>query len=218
MAKIVELRAGEYSDAACVKGIKEENPHVMEYFFVKCKNYFDEHYRGVFFVQEYDKDDIFQNTYITLWENIEHGKIYVKDGELYGRNNERFSGSLMTYMMGIGKLKYKEWVRGKMREPNFDDWVTDENGKTMEPADTTEWLNDDEQLAMLEAISESLSVMSKGCYEILTKFYDEGKTLDMIMEEMPNYKSKNALKSNKNRCLDVLRNSSKSLYEMRGNL
>lgn len=219
MVKIVKLKTVEYSDAACVRGIQEGDSHIMEYFFIRCKKYFDEHYQGIFFVQEHDKDDIFQNTYIALWESIEYGKIYAKDGKVYGWNNEPFRSSLMTYMMGISKLKYKEWVRGRVREPFFNDMKADREKRSMEVADNTfVYFHENERLSMLEAISECLAVMPKGCYEILTKFYDEGKKLDEIMIEMPNYKSKDALKSNKNRCLDSLRTSSKRLYEMRRDL
>ena len=70
---------------------------------------------------------------------------------------------------------------------------------------------------MTEIIDDCLSKMSERCYEILTKFYDEEKKLDQIMLELNTFKSKDALKTAKNKCLDKLRTSSVNIYNQRRN-
>ena len=80
-----------------------------------------------------------------------------------------------------------------------------------------EWLSDDPQIAQREIIDDCLSKMSERCYEILTKFYDEEKKLDQIMLELNTFKSKDALKTAKNKCLDKLRTSSVNIYNQRRN-
>ncbi|MDE7378981.1 MAG: sigma-70 family RNA polymerase sigma factor [Paraprevotella sp.] len=215
MARTTKNSPKTYSDAAYVDGVSRRDPVVMKDFYLHCKKYFEEHYRSVFFASEHDRKDIFQNTYIALWENIERGKIHIKDGILKGRNDEPFKGSLLTYMMSIGKLKYLEWVRKESREPNFNDSLPHGRKGDEEPAETAEWLSDNSETGMLEAISEGVSVMSDRCREILTKFYYENKKLDMMLSELPSYKSKDALKSNKNRCLKMLKTSVANIYRIR---
>lgn len=215
MARTAKNSPNTYSDAAYVDGVARRDPFIQKVFYLHCKNYFEEHYRNVFFASEYDRKDIFQNTYIALWENIERGKIYVKDGILTGRSGEPFKGSLLTYMMSISRLKYLEWVRKENREPKFSDCLPHGGKRDEEPAETAEWLSDNSETGMLEAISESVSVMSDRCREILTKFYYENKKLDMMLSELPSYKSKDALKSNKNRCLKMLKTTAANIYKIR---
>ena len=78
-----------------------------------CKEYFDHQYRGVFFANDEDKQDIFQETFITLWHNILKGKIHVEDSELKSREGWPFSCTLTSYFMGIAKIKNLEWVLKK---------------------------------------------------------------------------------------------------------
>ncbi len=215
MARTAKNSPDIYSDAAYVDGVARRDPVIQKIFYLHCRNYFEKHYRNVFFTSEYDSKDIFQNTYIALWENIERGKIYVKDGILTGRNGDPFKGSLLTYMMSISRLKYLEWVRKENREPNFNDCLPQGGKGDEEPAETSEWLSDNSETGMLEAISEGVSVMPDKCREILTKFYYENKKLDTMLSELPSYKSKDALKSNKNRCLKMLKTSAANIYKIR---
>ena len=65
---------------------------------------------------------------------------------------------------------------------------------------------------MLEIIADCISNMSKRCNQILTMFYYENKTLDDIMEDLPGFESKNALKTRKYKCMEELRKSAKTIY------
>lgn len=78
-----------------------------------------------------------------------------------------------------------------------------------------DWLDEDYEKAMYEVISDSLSVMPDSCSRLLTKFYYENKKLDEMLSEIPEYTSKDALKSNKNRCLNRLKAYAKELYKLR---
>ncbi|MCM1108922.1 MAG: hypothetical protein NC388_07690 [Clostridium sp.] len=215
MAQTIKLRPASYSDTAYVEGVARRNPIVQRDFYIYCKTYFDTHYRGVFFASDHDKQDIFHNTYITLWENIERGRIRVRDGILIGRDDKPFQGSLLTYMMGIGKLKYREWVRTTKREPGLNDCPTDNGTEHPEATGPQVWTNEDTEPDMLETISDCVAVMQERCRQILTKFYYENKRLDIMLSELPTYKSKDALKSNKNRCLNLLKTSVTTLYNLR---
>lgn len=105
------MNSKEYTDVAYVDGVYRRNPVMERALYDHCKQYFDENYRGVFFVGEEHKMEIFQEAFIKLWENIEKRKIHVEDGMLKGKEGMPFTGKLTTYFMGIAKNKYREWVR-----------------------------------------------------------------------------------------------------------
>ena len=206
----VRLNAKEYSDVSYVEGVYNHDTYMEHALYKYCKRYFDANYRGVFFIGDEYKDEIFQEAFIKLWENIENRKIYVEDGVLKGKGNEPFTGKLTTYFMSIARLKYLEWTREQKKTQN-----PDEEGRVWDAADLAYYkkmLYDDGENAMLEIIADCISKMSKQCNQILTMFYYEEKTLDDIMVELRTFESKNALKTRKYKCMEELRKSAKSIY------
>lgn len=201
------------TEAELVAGVAKGDPGAQRELYNVCRRYFRQRYRAVFFANEYDSDDIFQNTYITLWENIERGKLTVQDGQVTGRDGKPLVGSVLTYMMSIARYKYMEWARQEQRDDTCDDLEAGAAGAAQ--AALADWLSDDPKTGTTDAIAECVATMPKTCCDILTKFYYEEKKLDQLLDELPAYSSKNALKSNKNRCLDRLRAAAKSLYETR---
>lgn len=211
----MRLKPCAYSDAAFVEGIINHDPVMQKQFYLSCKKYFTEHYRALFFAPEHLREDIFQNTYLALWDNIERGKIGVRDGVVTGKEDKPLKCSLMTYMMSIAQLKYKEVARQTVREARFSD-LAERNSKVLqEVVAAGEWLHQDERIGKLEAISDCIAVMSERCRQILTLFYADGMKLDEMLAVLPTFTSKKALKTAKTKCLDKLRNNSISLYELR---
>lgn len=206
---LTRLNVKTYSDAAYVEGVFNRDPIMERALHYHCKRYFDENYKGVFFVGNEYKDEIFQNAFIKLWENIANKKIYAEDGVLKGKGGEAFSGKLTTYFMSIAKLKYLEWARENLHMVSEEE----ENRRRKQEKELFKTLlydSDDE--VMLEIIADCISHMSERCNQILTMFYYEEKTLDDILIEMPTFESKNALKTRKYKCMEELRKSAKSIY------
>ena len=206
-----EINPTQLTDVDFIEGLLQKNPAVERRFYEHCRHYFDEHYRAVFFSSDEDKADIFQNAFITLWQNIERGKVRVEKGVVVGRNGEPLTCSLNTYLMSIARNKYLELVRSSnsgMLSRSADALAEDENL-------IDDWLEDDEENAMFEVINDSISVMPPSCSKLITKFYYENKKLDEMLCELPSYNSKDALKSNKNRCLDRLKAYARNLYKIR---
>lgn len=201
----------KYSDAIYVDGVYRRNPRAERALHYYCKRYFDEHYKGVFFVGDEYKDEIFQESFIKLWENIMNRKLFVEDGLLKGRDGELFTGSLLTYFMSIAKYKYMEWARENVHR------VTDEEEERRRREQEVEMfktmLYDNDENVMLEIISDCMSHMSERCNQILSMFYYEMKTLDYIMLELPTFESKNALKTAKYKCMENLRVAANNIYK-----
>ena len=204
------LNVKTYSDAAYVEGVYRRDPMMERALHYSCKRYFDENFRGVFFVGNEYKDEIFQEAFITLWEKIMNKKIYVEDGELKGKDGCAFSGKLTTFFMSIARLKYLEWARENLHRYTDEEEERRRREQEMELFKTLLYDSDDETI--IEIIADCISKMSKQCNQILTMFYYEEKTLDDIMVELRTFDSKNALKTRKYKCMEELRKSAKSIY------
>jgi len=207
---VTRLNAKTYSDIAYVEGVFNRNPIMERALHNHCKRYFDENYKGVFFVGNEHKDEIFQEAFITFWEKIMNKKIYVEDGVLKGKDGDAFTGKLTTFFMSIARLKYLEWSRENLHRYTDEEEKRCRRGQEMELFKTLLYDSNDE--TMLEIIADCISKMSKQCNQILTMFYYEEKTLDDIMMELPTFDSKNALKTRKYKCMEELRKSAKSIY------
>ena len=207
---VTRLNAKTYSDAAYVEGVFKRDPRMERALHYHCKRYFDENYKGVFFVGNEYKDEIFQEAFIKFWENIANKRIYAEDGVLKGKGGDAFSGKLTTYFMSIAKLKYLEWAREHLHKVSNDEEERRRREQEIELFKTLLYDGDDE--VMLKIIADCISHMSERCNQILTMFYYEEKTLDDIMIELPTFDSKNALKTAKYKCMETLRKSAKSIY------
>lgn len=207
---VTRFNVKTYSDVEYVEGVFRCNPMMERALHYHCKRYFDDNYRGIFFVGPEHKDEIFQEAFITLWKKIMNKKIFVEDGELKGKNGTAFSGKLTTFFMSIARLKYLEWARENMHRYTNEEEERRRREQEMELFKTLLYDSDDEM--MLEIIADCISKMSKQCNQIITLFYYEEKTLDDIMVELKTFISKDALKTRKYKCMEELRKSAKSIY------
>ena len=205
--------SGGPTDAAIVDGVYRHDRKMGNALYEACRNYFDDNFRGIFIVNEDDEKDIFQNSLETLLKKIEDRKIYVEDGVLIGKNGKPFTSSLTTYFMGIAKLKYKEWVRDHPIGPHIEPENGEKLGSKSDEDLYRDILYEEGETAMLSIIADCISRMSERCNQILTLFYYEEKSLDEILDIIPSYKSKNALKTEKNKCLNTLRESANTIYK-----
>lgn len=218
MIKFLKIIKGKsstagYTDVEFVTGVANRDPLVEQAFFNHCKNYFEDNVDGVFFVSDEEvKKDIFQESYIKLWEHIESKKIAVKDGILIGQNKKPFNGTVTTYLMGIAKNKFLEWARSSQRElrifSNIDYSDLGIDTIALEIQNGGGYDN-----VMSEIVSECISKMSTRCCQILTLFYYKDMSLDEIKHALPTYSSKDALKTSKNKCLKSLRKTANEIYD-----
>lgn len=214
MTKTTLMRTQQQErEARLVAGMYNNDKKVQSELYAYCSKYYWANYRAIFFAEGDSATEIFQNTFIALWENIERGKIYERNGRVMGKNDEPLSGSILTYFMGIARIKYLEWTR---QHPVYADPETEMEHKIKEDGfNAQQYINmlyDSEDSKMLDIISDVISHMSDRCSEILSKFYYEEKNLDTILLEIPTFDSKNALKTKKHKCMETLRTSAQNIY------
>ncbi len=216
-------KKSKYNDVEFVQGLLVDR-NIQNALYTHWKKYFENNYKGVFFDVEDKKDEIIHNTFIILWNKVESGRIYVEDGVLKGNNGMPLSSSLTTYMMGVAKLYYKEIVRENAKIVYFDDIKS--NKRNDSEADdrsvqdilhgADESINPFDEVhgdnLMYDIISDALVTMSERCTQILTMFYYKGMNLDMILESVDSYTSKDALKTKKNKCMDQLKSVCRERY------
>lgn len=214
MSKNIQFRTPKQeNEARLVSGMADKDLSMQYELYAYCSDYFWDNYRGVFFADEKAAAEILQDTFIAFWENIERKKIYVDDGIVMGKNAKPLNGSILTYFMSIARNKYLEYVR---EHPVYADPET-ELGRLLRkegfnPNEYTDMLYDSGENMMLEIIADIISHMSPRCSQILTKFYYEEKKLEIILKDMPTIESYAALKTKKNKCMNMLRKSAREIY------
>ena len=214
MSKNIQFRTPKQeNEARLVSGMADKDLSMQYELYAYCSDYFWDNYRGVFFADEKSAAEILQDTFIAFWENIERKKIYVDDGIVMGKDAKPLNGSILTYFMSIARNKYLEYVR---EHPVYADPET-ELGRLLRkegfnPNEYTDMLYDSGVNMMLEIIADIISHMSPRCSQILTKFYYEEKKLEIILKEMPTIESYAALKTKKNKCMNMLRKSAREIY------
>lgn len=203
----------EKLEARLVGGMYAGERRVQSELYDYCSRYFYDNYRSVFFSDEKAASEIFQNSFIALWENIERRRLYVSGGRVMGRDGMPLDGSILTYFMGIARIKYLEWTRES--PPRVATEAEAARGERLAELDARQWADllygpaDD---CMYEIVADVVSHMSERCSEIIGKFYYEGKDLDTILAEIPAIGTKDALKTRKYKCMETLRNSARDIY------
>jgi RNA polymerase sigma-70 factor (ECF subfamily) len=124
--------------------------------------------------------EIFQQTVIVLFENVMTGKL------------KSLTSSLKTYLFSIGKNKIMELKR-------YNDKFVQREEIDIRKDDEPVY---DEYLLM--AAKESVQQMGQPCRGLLIDFYYNGKTMTQLALEY-GYKNEDTAKSQKYRCLQVLR-------------
>lgn len=164
--------------------------------------------QGQFSLPIEDCEDIFQESFITLYNNIQNGKL------------EKLTSSMSTYFMGICKNKAYEFMRakGKMVSTPYEINTGSQNTFLDEQV---------EKILMLESESDSLQKKKEAlvreivrnlpspCDDLLWGFYRDGYSMRILADRF-NYATVNSVKVTKHRCCEKFRNHFnervKSLY------
>ena len=189
----------EYSDAEVIEGLQNYNRDVERNFFRSCKAYFEERYNGVMVLSKgtRDEEDLFQDSFLKLWQEIQSRRIYIRDNYAWRTDktgtNRRMSASLKTYLMAIAKYKNYEMIReDEIYVPEQSDAA---DRLEEEPEEyTAEWI-----------VEQCVNDLPPRCKDILTLFYYEGKSLDEILSIRNENQSKDGLKTGKSKCMKTLK-------------
>ena len=178
-------------DQDIIDSLKNNDQQVLDEVYRKHKKSFYLFAR-TFSIPTNDIEDIYQETIISLYENIQNNKL------------SKLTSSLKTYLFAIGKFK----ILKQLNKPTFpysqDNVIlVSEEMKVFEAE-----VNEERQ----KTLKKSWAQLGDKCQQILELYYYKGKTLDEIQKDL-NYSSKDVLKSQKSRCLKQLKELVKKTHE-----
>ncbi len=200
---IFKFRQNVFSDVDIVCAYQDKDKRIQQFWYAKCKDQFGKGTSNYLYITDYDKDDLFEDSFIILWEKIESRQIYVLDGNVHviSKKGDNILPDLIGYFMRIVKNKYLEMLRsGKFAVP-INEVVTSSDEDII---DELYW-DEDPEVEKDRIVSKCLLSLPNSCLEILTKFFYENKTLEQILEEREENTSYDGLKTRKSKCMNNLK-------------
>lgn len=199
---IFEFRRKSYTDIQIVGAYQNDDKKIQQFWYDKCRSQFGKGTSNYGGLTDLDRDDLFQDSFVILWEKMETSQIYVADNTVFvnTKNGRREIPDLLCYFMRIVKNKYFEMLRtGRYLIP-IDVAVT----SSAEDTFIDLWWADDPEIERDMIVCQCVLSLPKSCFEILTMFFYEGKTLEQILEERTENTSYNGLKTRKSKCMSNL--------------
>ena len=200
---IYRFRFKTYSDVQIVEAYQTSEKRIQQFWYDKCKYQFGKGTSKYGGLTEYDRDDLFEDSFIILWEKMESHQIHILEGRVYAisKKGDNIIPDLLGYFMRIVKNKYLEMLYSGKYVVTVNESVTSQNENFF---DELYW-DDDPEVEKDRIVSSCLLSLPKSCLEILTKFYYENKSLEQILEERDENTSYDGLKTRKSKCLNNLK-------------
>lgn len=197
--------------------IKEEYNRYRQTFSLFIKKYF-----------KFDDDtikDLYQEVWYTFFQNIKSGSLQVLTSSIktylfqIGRNQAlvvlRRTGKFSDVTSGqtISELESKGYLSVETASQNisglksvYEPW---EDNKQMRVLSGSE----DKHRKKLSIVKKVVESMTKACRSILIPFYFENKNLDEILSSLSKYNTKNALKTQKYKCMKSMEKQLKEKFK-----
>lgn len=200
---IFEFRHKSYTDLQIVEAYQSGDKKIQQFWYDKCRSQFGKGTSNYGGLTDYDRDDLFQDSFIILWEKMESHQIYLLDGTVHvtSRKGDSIIPDMLGYFMRIVKNKYLEMFHGGKDVIPINEVVTSSNDDFFEDL----YWDEDPDVEKDRIVSQCLLSLPKSCLEILTMFYYEKKSLEQILEERPENSSYDGLKSRKSKCMTNLK-------------
>lgn len=139
--------------------------------------------------------DIFQDSVIALYENIQF------------KGFTKFERSIRNYLFGIGKRIYGNKVgKKKLQTTSLDKQVFEAQDHNMGMDQQIEL--DEQSKIMLQLLKKMPTV----CRTIIYRFYYQKNNMEEIAGLL-NYKNGNVVKVKKNKCMKMLKEMTKKIYD-----
>ena len=200
---IFEFRRKSYTDIQIVDAYQSGDKKIQQFWYDKCRSQFGKGTSNYGGLTDYDRDDLFQDSFIIFWEKMESHQIYTHEGTVHvtSKKGDSIIPDMLGYFMRIVKNKYLEMFHsGKYIIP-INEVVTSSNDNFFEEL----YWDEDPDVEKDRIVSQCLLSLPKSCLEILTMFYYEKKSLEQILEERPENNSYDGLKSRKSKCMTNLK-------------
>lgn len=180
------------TDQQIIDGFRNNDRKIINRFYAANKGAFFNHFRNTYGKDDDYLIDLYQDANVTLWENIQKGKL------------GKMTSTLTTYLFAVGKYKmmandrkFKEMTT-EMDLQNLD--LVDSDADEMEEKEEKE-----------RKIDEIVSKMTYPCSDILRMHYWEKLSGEEIATQM-NYASTDAVKTQKYKCMQKLKQAVMAVF------
>lgn len=200
---IFEFRRKSYTDIQIVEAYQHGDKKIQQFWYDKCRSQFGKGTSNYGGLTDYDRDDLFQDSFIILWEKMESHQIYTHEGMVHviSKKGDSIIPDMLGYFMRIVKNKYLEMFHSGKYVIPINEVVTSSNDDFFEEL----YWDEDPDVEKDRIVSQCLLSLPKSCLEILTMFYYEKKSLEQILQERPENNSYDGLKSRKSKCMTNLK-------------
>ena len=153
--------------------------------------------KSQFSLSEYDCDDIYQDSFLTLYDNIKSGKL------------KELTCSITTYFTSICKFKAMELLRKNEKQTSlaYDVPETCEHTFLDEKIEAVLMLDVDNKVIIEkkeELVRNIVRNLPSPCDEILWGYYRDGYSMKTLAEKF-DYASETSAKVTKHRCCEKFR-------------
>ena len=166
-------------EGAMIRQLRKGDPKVMQEVYHRYKAEFITWMISQYSCQRLEALEIYHDSLLTISDQAKNGKFEV------------LRSSLKTYIYGVAKNKYREYLRKNKK--NYLRPVGDIPDREDEVVD----LSQQDSLALVE---ECLDSLGDPCKSILELYYFHEMSMQDISEQM-NYKNRNTVKNMKYKCL-----------------
>lgn len=192
----------EKSIIELVDAVRHRDASAEMTLYERCYKYFKEKVAMFPYLRSGQIDDIFQDSFLVIWTEIQNGKIFTKDGCLarinkYGEAT-KMTCSLDSFLMAIARNRHLKELR-----TDGPAVLVDIDGRTFCGDEVDNETSEKER--RMQAIDDELAKLSDRCREILTMFYVKRMSLEQILAKRPENNSKDGLKTSKSKCLRQLK-------------
>lgn len=200
---IFEFRRKSYTDIQIVDAYQNGDKKIQQFWYDKCRSQFGKGTSNYGGLTDYDRDDLFQDSFIIFWEKMESHQIYIHEGMVHvtSKKGDSIIPDMLGYFMRIVKNKYLEMFHSGKYVIPINEVVTSSNDDFFEEL----YWDEDPDVEKDRIVSQCLLSLPRSCLEILTMFYYEKKSLEQILEERPENNSYDGLKSRKSKCMTNLK-------------
>ncbi len=202
------------TDPQIISGIKTNNPLIWSYICRNLKSPFIatlKRFAPLACLSVDDWEDIFQESCVTLMENIKNDKF-----------EERPGSNLFSYFVEIGKRTMHSDVRKKTRhhpKPKEEEetphiiqlWPGKPKPKE-EDGEVMELSTEEKQTQQNNFLDRVFDSIPDGCKQLLKKFYWDHKPMDEIASIL-HLGNANSAKTKKNRCMNQFKDIAKKLVD-----
>lgn len=170
-----QVLSPEYSNI--INELKQGGGRALEAVYVRYRAEFIQWLQGRLGCEAELAKDIYQQTILTLYENVQSGKLVT------------LTSQVKTYLFSIGRNKYYEAVREKAKQEKAKDWQV-EHDSTSE--------------SLLQLVEVCLEKLGEPCRSLLMQFYFHKRSMEQLTE-LFDYKNIDTAKNQKYKCLERLR-------------